>query len=358
MKLGLIILAGGKSSRMGRDKAFLEWQEKTFIEHLLEKAKQANFHEIVIVTNKPEQFQFLDVEVISDIYSQMGPLSGIHAGLVYNQSEFNLVIPCDMPFIDFSFALELEKYMKQAYAAIVSMKNEKYQPLMAIYSKACIKPIEKILLIDNERKVSKLFDQVATKFVAIEDAKEHFFNVNTPKEFIFAQVKAANQKRKIPVVSIVASKSGTGKTTFITKLIPELKSLGLRIAVVKSDGHGFEMDKEGKDTWQFTKAGAEAIAIVAPDKYAIIQQTKEKENLEDVIALIQNVDLILVESRSKGIFPVLEIAREGVTESLISKQEELVAVIADQLDFITDKILLPLNEPQEVAKFIVEMMGK
>ncbi len=356
MKLGLIILAGGKSSRMGRDKAFLEWQEKTFIEHILEKAKQAKFSEIVIVTNKPEQFQFLDVEVISDIYSQMGPLSGIHAGLVYNQSQFSLVIPCDMPFIDFSLVKELEQYIKQDYAAIVPTKNEKYQPLMAIYSKECIKSIEKLLLIDNERKVDKLFDRVVTKFVVLDDTENNFFNVNTPKEFIFAQVKAANQKRKIPIVSIVASKSGTGKTTFITKLIPKLKSLGVRVAVVKSDDHGFELDKEGKDTWQFTKAGADAVAIVAPDKYAIIQQTKEKEQLEEVIALIRHVDLIIVESRSHGIFPILEIARAGVTESLISNKDQLVAVISDQNDFATDKILLPLNAPQEVAKFIVEMI--
>ncbi|WP_110956026.1 molybdopterin-guanine dinucleotide biosynthesis protein B [Anaerosinus massiliensis] len=356
MNFGLIILAGGKSSRMGRDKAFLEWQEKTFIEHILEKAKQAKFHEIVIVTNQPEKFEFLDVEVISDIYSQMGPLSGIHAGLIYNQSQYNLVIPCDMPFIDFSLVKELEQYSKQDYQAIVPMKDGKHQPLMAIYSKDCIKPIEKLLLIDQERKIMKLLERVATKFVAFNDAEENFFNVNTPKEFLIAQAKAANRKRRIPLVSIVASQSGTGKTTFITKLIPELKTLGFRVAVVKSDGHGFEMDKEGKDTWQFTKAGAEAIAIVSPDKYAIIQQTKEKESLENVIALIQNVDLILIESRSKGIFPVLEIARAGVTESLISKQSELVAVITDQMEFSADKIRLPLNASQEVARFIVEIL--
>jgi len=84
-KLGIIILAGGQSSRMGRDKALLELGEYTLIEYIVNKVKTFGFDEIILVTNQVEKYSFLDVKIVKDFFPGLGPLAGIHAGLFYSK---------------------------------------------------------------------------------------------------------------------------------------------------------------------------------------------------------------------------------------------------------------------------------
>ena len=132
---------------------------------------------------------------------------------------------------------------------------------------------------------------------------------------------------------------------------------GLRVAVVKSDSHGFSLDHEGKDTWEFSQAGADGVAIVSPEGYAIMQNTPGKENLLTVVGKISDVDLILIESRSHGVFPVLELEREGYTRELITDRADLVAVITDrELSQAAASVKkLPLDEPKKTAEFIQKL---
>jgi molybdopterin-guanine dinucleotide biosynthesis protein B len=97
----------------------------------------------------------------------------------------------------------------------------------------------------------------------------------------------------IPIVSIVG-KSGSGKTTLIEKLVPELTRRGHRVATVKHDVHGFEVDREGKDSWRHKKAGAHTVVISSPEKAALIRDVERDLNLAEIRdKLIQEVDLIL-----------------------------------------------------------------
>lgn len=102
----------------------------------------------------------------------------------------------------------------------------------------------------------------------------------------------------IPVCAVTAW-SGTGKTTFLEKLVPALKMFGLRIAVVKHDGHDFDLDHPGKDSWRMTAAGADVTAIVSPFRAAIMEN--RSISMESVISNIQDVDLILIEGDNKEI---------------------------------------------------------
>ena len=353
-KIGLIILAGGKSSRMGQDKGLMEWQGKPLIQGIIERSLQIDFAERVIVTNKPEDYRGFGVAVTTDIYSHLGPMSGIHAGLQFNQAPYQLVVACDMPFIDFTVALALLPYLNEDNQAIVPSQEGKHQPLLAFYHRDCAPVIEQMLLVEDERKLTKLFSRIPTQFVEMNVEQRCFSNVNTPQQFSEAYLLEAQSERNTPIVSIVASQSGTGKTTFLRQLIPELTRLGLRVAVVKSDGHGFQLDQEGKDTWHFTQAGAQAVAIVAPDQYAIIQKTSEKADLLTVAKMIGNVDLVIIESRSRGITPILEIARRGVTQALITAPEKLMAVITDMPEQYPEQRYLPLEQPNVVARYILE----
>lgn len=129
----------------------------------------------------------------------------------------------------------------------------------------------------------------------------------------------------VPVVSIVG-KSKVGKTTLVVKLIEELKKRGYRVAVIKHDVHGFEIDHPGKDTWLHAQAGADIVAISSSEKMAMIEKVTEEKSLDEVIAKIENVDIILTEGYKRAAKPKIEVFRPPRSRELVSKPEELIAI--------------------------------
>lgn len=356
MALGLMILAGGKSSRMGEDKALLPWNERSFVAHTIEKARAYGFTDIIVVTNRPEAFQDADATVTRDIYPHAGPLSGMHAGFAFGKEAFYFVMSCDMPLFDFAVVDRLRVYMEhEIYAAILPRCAGEYEPLAAIYHRRCAPIIESMLREGKERRVRALLQQVPCKMVEVDAGEGQFFNVNTPRELLIARAKAVNAARPNPIVSIAAEKSGVGKTTFIRALLPVLRTAGLKVAVLKSDGHDFVIDHEGKDTWHFAQAGAAAVGIVSYHKFALIQNDVAKRPLEEYAAKFEGVDLVLIESRSHGVFPVLEVFRTGISDHLITAEEDLAGIITDESGLPTAKPLLPLGNVEAVAAFILQL---
>ncbi len=134
-----------------------------------------------------------------------------------------------------------------------------------------------------------------------------------------------------PIVSVVG-RSDSGKTTFLEKLIPALKQRGIRLAVVKHDSHGFEMDRPGKDTWRLREAGADAVMISSPNQMALIRRGLEREaTLDELAAMVDGmVDLVLTEGYKSGDKPKIEVSREVIMGGeLLCRKEELLAVVAD-----------------------------
>lgn len=135
----------------------------------------------------------------------------------------------------------------------------------------------------------------------------------------------------IPIISIVG-KSDSGKTTLIEKLIPELTRRGHRVATVKHDIHGFEVDREGKDSWRHKQAGAHTVVISSPHKVALIRDVEKDLTLDEIRdKLVQDVDLILSEGYKKDVQPKIEIFRkEKQKELLCTKEDHLVAIASNQ----------------------------
>jgi molybdopterin-guanine dinucleotide biosynthesis protein B len=135
----------------------------------------------------------------------------------------------------------------------------------------------------------------------------------------------------IPIISIVG-KSDSGKTTLIEKLVPELTRRGHRVATVKHDVHGFEVDREGKDSWRHKKAGAHTVVISSPEKVALIRDVERDLNLGEIRdKLIRDVDLILSEGYKRDVQPKIEIFRkEKHQELLCAKEDNLIAIVSDQ----------------------------
>jgi len=135
----------------------------------------------------------------------------------------------------------------------------------------------------------------------------------------------------IPIISIVG-KSDSGKTTLIEKLVPELIRRGYRVATVKHDVHGFEVDREGKDSWRHKKAGAHTVVISSPNKVALIRDVEKDLTLDEIRdKLIRDVDLILSEGYKRDVQPKIEIFRkEKHQELLCAKEDNLIAIVSDQ----------------------------
>ena len=135
----------------------------------------------------------------------------------------------------------------------------------------------------------------------------------------------------IPIVSIVG-KSDSGKTTLIEKLVPELWRRGYRVATVKHDVHGFEVDREGKDSWRHKKAGAHTVVISSPLKVAVIRDADHDADLNEIRdRYIRDVDLILSEGFKRNSQPKIEVSRkEKHRDLLCTKEDNLLAIASDQ----------------------------
>ena len=132
----------------------------------------------------------------------------------------------------------------------------------------------------------------------------------------------------IPVISFIG-RSGVGKTTYLEKLIAELKRRGYRVGVVKHDIHGFEIDHPGKDTWRHAQAGADVVCISSREKFALIQKTQRDMPLEEILDQIRDVDIILVEGYKNHSALRAEIFRRDCGREPLDRPEDLFAVISD-----------------------------
>lgn len=135
----------------------------------------------------------------------------------------------------------------------------------------------------------------------------------------------------IPIISIVG-KSDSGKTTLIEKIVPELVRRGYRVTTVKHDLHGFEIDKEGKDSWRHKQAGAHGVIISSPQKVALIRDVDKDMSLEELRESFGgDADLILSEGFKKDVQPKIEVFRKEVHgELLCTKEDNLVAIASNR----------------------------
>jgi len=132
-----------------------------------------------------------------------------------------------------------------------------------------------------------------------------------------------------PIVPFVG-KSGSGKTTFLEKLIPALVARGLRIGLVKHDVHGFELDQPGKDTWRLRRAGAVRVAISSPQQFALLGQVDEELPLVELAArYLSDVDLVLAEGYKRSSLPKVEVCRAERSGEMLCTPNELLAVVSD-----------------------------
>lgn len=183
MKMGCAILAGGKSSRMGRDKAFLELDGKSFIAKLCEELNC--FEEKIIARGNKSEISDTSWKCISDNYQEKGPIGGLHAVLSNCESQVMFCVSCDMPFITYSLVHKLCEYMKDDTDAVIAVTQDgRIHPLCGLYRKSVVTILEEQILAGNYR-MRGVLDKISVNYVTIpaEDGQQ-LRNINTPQEYL------------------------------------------------------------------------------------------------------------------------------------------------------------------------------
>ncbi len=359
--LTLIVAAGGKSTRMGQDKRFLPLDGEPLLARTLRKGRAAGFHNIVLAAEgAQEELTTLAAEygamLVTDEIPAQGPAAAIAAGLSAAETEWSLVLSGDMPFYDFELVRTLLPYADGDTQVILPTLSGYWQPLAALYQRDA-GAVFATAIARGDRKLGIIIRELTVREVPLTVDAGIFFNVNTPAAYRLALGRLANEQRTKPVLSVAAPASGTGKTTFIEKLIPLLAQRGVRTAVIKSDSHGFDLDTEGKDTARFAAAGAEAVAVSSPTGYFIQQKTKTRKDFQNLIAKIDthSVELYILESRAHGVLPTFMLDRGmGIPEL----DERVVAYVTKGRTAETDLLTFGLDDMDTAVRLALFLMGR
>lgn len=173
-----VIMAGGKSSRMGRPKALLGYDGHTFLDHIIYNTSVFDRQYISANNNLYDQF---NCKIINDKYTDIGPMGAIHAALAECANEYVFFIPCDMPFVSEESIFCLFDKMENNADAVVFVAQEKVFPTVGIYRKSILPQLEKQIESGNY-KMMKLLDSIKTQYVQAPFPHQ-FKNINTPADY-------------------------------------------------------------------------------------------------------------------------------------------------------------------------------
>ncbi|WP_291352024.1 molybdenum cofactor guanylyltransferase [Desulfosporosinus sp.] len=180
------MLAGGKSSRMKKDKAFLEIDGQTLAERSL-KVLDTVFSEVIISSNNPERFACFELPIIQDEIPDQGPLEGLYQGLKAATYDEVFFVACDMPFLKMDLINYLSKWIPE-HDVVVPKLRSGLHPLHAFYHRRCLPTIKKNLEA-GRLKVIDFYPNCSVKYVEeseleiFSDLMNAFCNVNTPRDW-------------------------------------------------------------------------------------------------------------------------------------------------------------------------------
>ena len=306
-----LILAGGRSSRMGRDKVNLRLHGETLLERAVRFWRESGRVDAVYVAvGRADHIPTLPEGAIPvvDLVDARGPIGGLHAAFHTTGAELLWISGVDMPFLTADAILP-----EPEGDALIYRHNGRPEPLLGVYRRTVL-PVMEEMLSAGEGKLRVLLDRVDTHYVdATPELEGVFRNVNTPKEYW--RVKAGTP----PMVGITAW-SGTGKTTFLEQLIPALNRRGIRTGVIKHTHHDPQPETPEKDTYRLRQAGAAHVLLIVREEFSLEEGRKK----------LPDCDLILVEGFKYADLPRIELYRGALPHPLIVPHEDRILLMTDE----------------------------
>jgi molybdopterin-guanine dinucleotide biosynthesis protein A len=194
--LTVCIQAGGQSSRMGEDKALKPFLGHPLIQRVVERLSPIA-DEMIVTTNHPENYRFLDLRLVSDLKPGRGALGGLYTAMASASGSMVAVVACDMPFAGATLLRAASRILVEEEVDVVIPKSEEgYEPLHALYRRETCLPAIEAAIDADQWKVIAWFPQVKVRVLTPDEIKEYdpsglaFWNVNTPEEFSNAEALA------------------------------------------------------------------------------------------------------------------------------------------------------------------------
>lgn len=336
-RCGAVILAGGRGERMGgRNKAELRFQGQSFKNRILEELGGLDIPCFFSAGAYPAQ-EDGECPVIQDLPTghgegAIGPMGGIWSCFRQTDCELLFFVSCDMPFFHGEMAKRLlERWTPELDALIWRTGDGRIQPLCGLYSRSCLPALEKGIAEKNYR-LRGFLDRVNCRML---DTKPElvpdfwFFNVNSQ-----AAADALSSWR--PPVLAVSGVKNTGKTTVLEGLVKRLSAGGLRVAVIKHDGHDFQADVPGTDSRRMKEAGAFGTVVYSAAQFLAV---KDQAGLraEDFFYMFPEADLILLEGQKDSAYPKIEAVRQCVDSRPYCDPCTVMAYVTDVPGLLAEK---------------------
>jgi molybdopterin-guanine dinucleotide biosynthesis protein MobB len=318
VKIAGYILAGGKNRRMdGKKKLFLEYEGKAFYKYIVDAL--AWFPVIYLSVDRTDIYEHLHMPMVLDRYPEIGPIGGICSGLEQCEEDALFVTACDTPWIDRESVEMLCAAYRQHLGRITAASCDgRIHPLFGIYPKTAL-PVLWQMIAEKNYRMREALERGDAALVDLGSDSMVLRNVNTTEDYkkmsqecekktllhacsCSSKNDFAAEKISEPFFYAISGYKNTGKTTLITRLIPELKKLGLKVAVIKHDGHDFESDVPGTDSWRHQQAGAYGTAVFSENRVMI---TKECQGIDEtqIAQAFPEADVILIEGLKNSPYP-------------------------------------------------------
>ena len=312
------ILAGGKSTRMGRDKARLTLNDARFIDRLASEFSSCG--DVFISAAHEGDYADVGLPVAADENQGIGPMEGIRQALLRAREDYVFVCATDMPFLKRAAADYLAEFISSDHDAWVFTGAGRVHPLCAIYRKSLLSVVEANIAAGRYR-LTNILSGARTKYVPLELSsldRRMLENVNTPEEY-----RAISG----PAVFCVSGVKNSGKTTLIEKLIRFFVGDGLSVGVIKHDGHDFTCDIPGTDSYRFYEAGAGSVAVYSAEQSLL--HVRGGVGVETLIPRMGQRDVVILEGLKASAYPKVEVVRGAVSRETVCPPETLICVCSD-----------------------------
>lgn len=304
-----------------------------------------------ILSAKPDVKPDLIGITDSPLFMGAGPLGGLYTVLSAmerngNSMDWLFVTACDMPGLTSDVPEKLGAYLDEAYDCVICQDRKgRIHPLCGYYSCRMLQDIRK-MLEKKDYRMTNLLIRSRCQIVSSEElglSDSIFENINTPEDL--------RKHRKKTKIFCICGVKNSGKTTYIERLVRILTQKGKKVAVIKHDGHDFEGDRPGTDTYRHYAAGAYGTAVFSSARY-MVNKAQAQTDVQQLICLFPEADVILIEGMKGSNFPKIEMIRSGISDQISCNRENLKAVVTDLKKDFKDTAVCSFEAIDEVLKVI------
>lgn len=362
-KCGAVILAGGRGSRFGgANKAELLHLGKSFRCRIEEELDELGLPCFFSAGEYPPPEQD-GLKVIRDLPVEgekgtIGPMGGMLSCFEQTQCGLLFFVSCDMPLFHGQLARRLlEKWTPGTDALVWRTRSGRLQPLCGLYARSCL-PALRECVRGGDYRLMRFLEKISCTVVetSAEQIPDFWFcNVNCREAYL------ALGGFKPPVLAVSGTKN-TGKTTLLERMVAALTHRGMRVAVIKHDGHDFEADVPGTDSRRMQEAGAYGTVVYSDKRYLAVKRESGR-SAADFLPLFPEADLVLLEGQKYSSYPKLELVRRAAGAGPVCPRETVLAYVTDLRDRAgrpaVDGAAVPVfgfDELERITAFTVDFM--